>query len=53
LYEKICIGLFEEDKVVYAFLIATGIQRKIGVIDQSMWNFLLRGAGLFDKADLP
>ena len=25
LYEKICIGLFEKDKIVYAFIIATNI----------------------------
>lgn len=28
LYEKICIGLFEQHKVVYAFIISTSIQRK-------------------------
>jgi len=53
LYEKICIGLFEEHKVVYAFIIATSIQRKLGMIDQAMWNFLLRGAGIFDKDQMP
>ena len=53
LYEKICIGLFEEHKVVYAFIIATSIQRKLGLIDSSMWNFLLRGAGIVDKNEIP
>ena len=53
LYEKICIGLFEEHKVVYAFIIATSIQRKLGLIDQAMWNFLLRGAGIFDREQMP
>jgi len=53
LYEKICIGLFEEHKVVYAFIIASSIQRKLGLIEQPMWNFLLRGAGLFDKTEMP
>ena len=53
LYEKICIGLFEEHKVVYAFIIATSIQRKLGTIDKNMWNYLLRGAGFFDKAEIP
>lgn len=34
-------------------MIATGIQRKLGSIDQIFWNFLLRGAGLFDKTEMP
>ena len=53
LYERICIGLFEQHKVVYAFNIATSIQRKLGVIVPTLWNFLLRGAGVFDKAEMP
>ena len=53
LYEKICIGLFEEHKVVYAFIICTSIQRKLGLIKPELWNFLLRGAGIFDKTELP
>lgn len=53
LYEKICIGLFEQHKVVYAFTIATSIKRKLGVIDTAIWNFLLRGAGIFDKSEMP
>lgn len=53
LYEKICIGLFEQHKVVYAFSIATAIQRKQGVIGSALWNFLLRGAGIFDKSEMP
>ena len=53
LYEKICIGLFEQHKVVYAFTIATSIKRKLGVINPAFWNYLLRGAGIFDKTEMP
>ena len=53
LYEKICIGLFGQHKLVYAFNIATSIQRKLGVIVPALWNYLLRGAGVFDKAEMP
>ena len=53
LYEKICIGLFEQHKVVYAFTIATSIFRQRGVIDPAFWSYLLRGAGIFDKTEMP
>jgi dynein heavy chain len=53
LYEKICIGVFEQHKVVYAFIICTSIQRKLGSVQPALWNFLLRGAGVFDKSELP
>ena len=53
LYEKICIGLFEQHKVVYAFTIATAIARKKGAIEPALWSYLLRGAGLFDKSEVP
>lgn len=53
LYEKICIGLFEEHKVVYAFLICVSIQKRLGKVDPAQWNYLLRGAGIFDKTQLP
>ena len=53
LYEKICIGLFEKDKIVYAFMIATNIQRRMKLIDPDLWNLLLRGAGIFDKSNMP
>ena len=38
---------------MYAFIIASSIQRKLGVIDKTMWNYLLRGAGFFDKTEMP
>lgn len=53
LYEKICIGLFEQHKVVYAFIISSSIQRKADSIKPALWNYLLRGAGIFDKSEMP
>ena len=38
---------------MYAFSIATAIQRKQGVIGSALWNYLLRGAGIFDKSEMP
>jgi len=49
LYQKICIGLFEAHKIVYAFLICSSIKRKEGNIPDEYWNILLRGAGVFNK----
>ena len=53
LFEKICIGLFEAHKIIYAFIISTSIQRKAGLIDETLWSYLLKGAGIFDKTDQP
>ena len=39
--------------MVYAFTIATAIARKTGAIDAVFWGYLLRGAGIFDKTDMP
>ena len=49
LYQKICIGLFEEHKIVYAFLICTSIKRSENKIQEAYWNLLLRGALLNDR----
>jgi len=53
LYQKICIGLFEEHKIVYAFLICTSIKRSENKIQEAYWNLLLRGALLNDKVGQP
>ena len=53
LYQKICIGLFEEHKIVYAFLICTGIKRREGNILDQYWNLLIRGPGLLNKLKQP
>lgn len=53
LYVSICRGLFEAHKLIYSFLICTSIKRKAGNINEVAWNYLLRGAGLFNKSDQP
>lgn len=50
IYTNIARGLFEKDKLVYSFLLATSIRRQAGVIDTLSWNHLLRGAMPFTKA---
>lgn len=53
LYEKICFGLFEQHKLVYAFIISTSISKDECKLDLGLWDLFLRGAGIFDKSEMP
>lgn len=50
---NICRGLFEKDKLLYAFLNASSILRRSMAISIDEWNFFLRGSATdfsaFDK----
>jgi hypothetical protein len=50
LYVNICRGLFESHKLIYSFLICTSIRKNSGSIDDSSYNLLLRGQGVFDRS---
>ena len=50
IYTNVCRGLFESHKAIFSFLIASSIFRKSGEIEPVAWSFLLRGAGIVDKA---
>ena len=39
--------------MIYAFVICSSIQRRAGLIDEALWSYLLRGAGIFDRTDQP
>lgn len=41
---NICRGLFEKDKLLYAFLNASSIARRAGRVAIDEWNFFLRGS---------
>jgi len=43
IYSNISRGLFEKDKSIFSFLIATSIDRNSGKIIANSWNLLLRG----------
>jgi len=43
LYTNVSRGLFERDKLIYSFLIATSIQKQANEIDMGIWNAFLRG----------
>ncbi len=53
LYVNICRGLFEAHKLLYSFLICTSIKRRAGTVNETCWNLLLRGAGIFNKEGQP
>lgn len=42
-YLNICRGLFEKDKLLYSFMMASKIQLYDNEIDAAEWNFYLRG----------
>lgn len=43
-YSNICRGLFENDKLLFSFLISCKIQINKGLIQQKEWDFFLRAA---------
>ena len=43
-YINICRGLFEKDKLLYSFLIASKILIYDKKINSAEWNFFLRGS---------
>lgn len=43
-YMNICRGLFEKDKLLYAFLKASSISKRAGDISPEEWNIYLRGS---------
>jgi len=52
IYTNISRGLFEKDKMIYSFLIVTSIKRNAGIIDEGIWNLLLRGPSVITAAEL-
>lgn len=47
IYTNLSRGLFEKDKIIYSFLITTAIKRNAGILDEAVWNILLRGPTVF------
>ena len=38
------VGLFEKDKLVFSFMLCSEIMRTADEIENTEWNFFLRGA---------
>ncbi|CAK8992470.1 unnamed protein product [Durusdinium trenchii] len=53
IFQNVCRGLFEDNKLTCSFLIATALQRHAGEISPTEWSLLLRGVGLLDMSAKP
>jgi len=50
IYANVARGLFEKHKLVFSFMIVVDIMRTAGLVDDTEWNFFLRGtAGIADS----
>ena len=43
-YNSICRGLFETDKLLFSFMNTSSILKRSGMITMDEWNFFLRGS---------
>jgi len=50
---NVCRGLFEDNKLMTSFIIATSFQRHSNEIAPTEWSLLLRGIGLLDLSTRP
>jgi dynein heavy chain len=48
MYINICRGLFNNHKKIFAFLIASSIERDMGNVNKMEWDILLKGVGFND-----
>lgn len=53
IYENICRGLFEKDKLLFSASICFQILRRAGEIHDKEWNLFMRGPGALDKTKQP
>jgi dynein heavy chain len=53
IYENICRGLFEKDKILFSSSICFQILRNAKEIHDVEWNLFLRGTGALDRSNLP
>lgn len=52
MYTNVCRGLFEKDKLMYAFMMASSIERQAGTITEAEWKCYLLGPGTADSTIL-
>jgi dynein heavy chain, axonemal len=53
IYENICRGLFEKDKLLFSSSICLQIKRQAKEISDVEWNLFLRGPGVVDRTNQP
>jgi dynein heavy chain, axonemal len=49
-FRNVTRGLFVKDKTMFAFLIATYINKNLKIISEDSWSVFTRGPSLVDKA---
>ena len=52
IYQNICRGLFEKDKLLFSASICFQILRNSGEIHDLEWNLFMRGPGAVDRSDM-
>jgi len=52
-YRNVCRSLYEKDKLLFSFLMATSIMRSAGELDESEWTFFLTGGSGLIPDDAP
>jgi dynein heavy chain len=53
IYQNICRGLFEKDKLLFSSSVCFQILRIAGKIRDEEWNLFVRGPGAVDRASMP
>lgn len=48
-FRNVTRGLFEKDKILFAFLIATSINKNSKIISEELWSAFTRGPSLAEK----
>jgi hypothetical protein len=51
IFANVCRGLFEKDKMMFAFLITAGILRESGAVLQAEWSLFLLGSSAVTARD--
>ena len=52
MYTNVCRGLFEKDKLMYAFMMTANIQQQAGIVSETEWKCYLLGPGTADSQTL-
>merc|ERR1712100_769727 len=52
IFFNICRGLFEKDKILFAFMIPSSVMRHQGEIKTENWNFFVSGSGCLDPGKI-
>ena len=49
IFNHMCMGLFEEHKLILSFFICSDIQIRQNIVKIEHWNFLIRSQGILNR----